>query len=113
MTKEEKEKLENNVMEKIEVVKENIISYKRLTKPVSPDNAIGRITRMEAINSKSINEAALREAESTLSKLESTLKIIDHTNFGLCQACEETIPFARLMIMPETSLCVECASKID
>ncbi len=112
MTKEEKEKLENHIMEKIEVVKKNIISYKRLTKPVSPDNAIGRITRMEAINSKSINEAALREAESTLSKLESSLKIIAHTDFGLCQECEEPIPFARLMIMPETSLCVECASKI-
>ena len=111
MTKEEKEKLENHIREKIEKLKKDIVSYKQLTRPIAPDNAIGRITRMEAISSKSINEAALRRAKQTLSKLERVLKMVDASEFGLCGTCEEPIPFGRLMIVPETDLCVECADK--
>jgi hypothetical protein len=49
MTKEEKEKLENHIKENIEKLKKDIVSYKQLTRPIAPDNAIGRLTRMEAI----------------------------------------------------------------
>ena len=63
MTKEEKEKLENHIKEKIETLKKDVVSYKQLTRPIAPDNAIGWLTRMEAISSKSINEAALSRAK--------------------------------------------------
>ena len=109
MKNDQKAELKENIIEKIKVIKENITSYKLLTKPISPDNAIGRLTRMEAINSKSINEAALRKAKDTLSKLEHSLTKIDNPDFGLCRKCEEPIPYARLMILPETDLCVQCA----
>ena len=109
---EKKEKLKNHIKTKIEDLKKDIQSYKALTQPVSPDNAIGRLTRMEAINSKSINEAALNKAKQTLSKMERTLLQINGPDFGLCRECEEPIPFARLMIVPESDLCVQCASEI-
>lgn len=113
MKKEQKKKLENHIREKIEVLKKDIASYEQLTKPVAPDASIGRLTRMEAISSRSINEAALRKARDTLSRLERALKMIDDPDFGFCSECEEPIPFARLMIMPETDLCVKCAEKIS
>jgi DnaK suppressor protein len=109
MTGKEKETLENHIREKIHSLKKNVVSYRKLTRPIVPDDALGRLTRMDAIGSKSINEAALRKAEHTLSRLEHTLKMMDDPDFGLCAACEEPIPFARLMIMPEAYLCVECA----
>ena len=34
--------------------KELIESYREMNKPIAPDVAIGRITRMDAINNKSI-----------------------------------------------------------
>ncbi len=108
-----KAKLKENITEKMKAIKEDIASYKLLTKPIAPDNAIGRLTRMEAISSKSINEAALKKAEDTLSKLERTLAKIDNPDFGLCRECEEPIPSARLMVLPETDLCVECAENIS
>ncbi len=108
-----KAKLKENIMEKIKTIKQDIASYKLLTKPISPDNAIGRLTRMEAINSKSINEAALKKAEDTLSELERALAKIDNPDFGLCRECEEPIPSARLMILPETDLCVQCAENMN
>ena len=109
---EEREKLKNHIKEKIVDLKENIKSYQLLTRPISPDNAIGRVSRMDAINSKSINEAALENSKQTLSKLERALTMIDDPDFGLCCECEEPIPFARLMIMPESDLCVNCAEAI-
>ena len=104
-----KVELKENILEKIKTLKEDIASYKLLAKPVSPDNAIGRLTRMEAINSRSINEAALETARQTLFRLERALTRIDHPDFGLCRECEEPIPPARLMALPETELCVHCA----
>ncbi len=111
MKPEDRKKLEDHIKQKIQSVKSDIVSYKKLTKPVSPDNAIGRLTRMEAINNKSINEAALRKAQDTLLRLERALKSIKDPDFGLCTACEEPIPHARLMIMPESTMCVACAEK--
>jgi DnaK suppressor protein len=109
---EKRDKLKDHIKKRIEDLKGNIKSYQALTQPIAPDNAIGRLTRMEAINSKSINEAALSKAQQTLSKMERALKMIYDPDFGLCRECEEPIPFARLMIVPESDLCVECAEAI-
>ncbi len=108
----ERVKLASQIKENIETVKKDIVSYAELTQPVAPDDAIGRLTRMDAIGNKSINEAALREARNTLAKLERALKMIDKPGFGLCRECEEQIPVARLMIMPESDMCVECAEEL-
>ena len=113
MENKEKAKLKANIEEKLIAIKEDIASYELLTKPVSPDNAIGRLTRMEAINSKSINESILRKARDTRSQLERALAKIDNPNFGLCRECDEPIPSARLMVLPETDLCVQCAENLS
>jgi DnaK suppressor protein len=113
MDNKQKAKLKDNIKEKLLAIKEDIAAYELLTKPVSPDNAIGRLTRMEAISSKSINEAALGQARDTRSKLERALAKIDAPDFGLCRECDEPIPPARLMILPETDLCVQCAENMS
>jgi len=106
---EEREKLKDHIKKRIECLKEDIKSYQMLTQPISPDNAIGRLTRMDAINSKSINEAALNKAKQALSNMEGALTMVNDPDFGLCRECEDPIPFARLMIVPESNLCVQCA----
>ncbi len=113
MNEHEKKQLEDRIRGKIESVNNDIESYAELSKPVSPDSSIGRLTRMEAINSKSINEASLNNAKNTLSRLKKTLKMLDDPDFGYCYGCEDAIPFARLMIMPESTYCVKCAEKMS
>ena len=112
MQEQEREILADQIRAKIETVTKDIVSYTELSQPVAPDDAIGRLTRMDAIGNKSINEAALREAQNTLAKLERALKMIDRPGFGLCRECGEPIPLARLMIMPESDMCVECAEEM-
>ena len=111
MEKDERDKLEQHIRDRLQAVNGDIDAFRASSAPVAPDNAIGRLTRMEAINSQSINEAALRKALATRSLLEKALLTIDTDDFGLCRACEEPIAVARLMAMPEATLCVTCASR--
>jgi len=112
MDKDQRKKLEAQIQTRMQTLTEDIAAYEKLARPVSPDNAIGRLTRMEAINSQSINAAALGQAKDTLAGLERALGKIDHPDFGLCRECEEPISTARLMILPETDLCVQCAETL-
>ena len=86
-----------------------IIKYKTLTKPIAPENAIGRISRMDAINNKTINDAALKKAEQKLKNLRIALANINDTAFGLCFKCHNQIPLGRILLMPQTRYCVNCA----
>jgi DnaK suppressor protein len=108
-----RKKIAVQIQDRMQQLKADIAAYKELVRPVSPDNAIGRLTRMEAINSKSINEAALAKARDSLARLERALAHLDDPDFGLCRECAEPIPPARLMILPETDLCVQCAATIN
>jgi len=86
-----------------------IEEYKELTKPIAPDNAIGRVSRMDAINNKSVNEASLVQAEQKFRGLQESLKRIGEPDFGICQKCQRTIPAGRLLLMPHSRFCVNCA----
>ena len=111
MTDEDRQKLKEKILQEIDSLKVNIQSLEESSKPVSPDNAIGRLTRMEAINAKSIHEASLSSARLKLSKLERALRKIHDPDFGICLHCEEPIPAGRIMIIPESTLCVRCAER--
>lgn len=86
-----------------------VAEYKELTKPISPENAIGRISRMDAINNKSVTEAALRKAVEKLEKLKFALTKVDDNDFGMCIKCKRPIPLGRILIMPQSRTCVKCS----
>jgi DnaK suppressor protein len=109
MEKVEKEEIRKRIAEEIEKTEEDIAQYKEMTKPVAPDIAIGRISRMDAINNKSVTEAALREAEGRLSKLRYMQNRVGDEDFGFCAKCKEPIPIGRLLLMPHSTHCVKCA----
>lgn len=111
MIQTEKNNIENQIKEKIEQLEKDIVMLKDLTQPISPDCAIGRISRMDAINNKSVNEAALRKKVVQLSALKESLRNIDSDDFGKCIKCGMQIPIGRIMIMPESKKCVNCASR--
>ena len=59
--------------------------YRTMADPVSPDDAIGRVSRMDAINNKGVLEAALREAEGRLKNLYQVLDRVNDSEFGVCR----------------------------
>lgn len=106
MTKEEIKKLINDEITKTEKL---ILEYQEMTKPVAPDVAIGRISRMDAINNKAVTESALRQAQEKLNKLNYVLSKIGSEDFGICMKCKTQIPVGRILIRPESMYCVNCA----
>ena len=111
MNDEGRVRLKKQIVEEIEVQKHLIKSFNETSKPVSPDNAIGRLTRMEAISSQKISEASLNSVQAKLVKLKKALSKIDLPDFGICVRCKKSIPQGRIMLMPEIVLCVFCAEK--
>lgn len=109
MTSSEKKELKKLIDEKILSIRDEIRELTELTKPVSLDASIGRLSRMDAINNKAINEKALRDKKQTLDKLERAVERHKENKIGTCLKCGGDIPFGRLRIMPYTTRCVKCA----
>lgn len=109
MSPETKRGLKDKILADIVALKADIERLEALTQPIPPDDAIGRISRMEAIHEKSINEATLDAAKTRLIQLELALGKIDDPDFGLCVECGEPIAPGRIMLMPESTRCVKCA----
>jgi len=108
MEQEEKKELVARLKSERERLLKHIGDLKELTQPIEPDCAIGRVSRMDAINNKSVNDAALRGAEQKLKKIEETFKRVEDPMFGVCRKCGAKIPMGRLIIMPESTTCVKC-----
>jgi DnaK suppressor protein len=109
MNSEEKQELKSSIEKKIIATEAAIKDYKDLTKPIAPDVAIGRLSRMDAINNKSVIEAALRESEAKLNRLIGALAPLDDPEFGIFSSCKKPIPFNRLKAMSDTKKCMNCA----
>ena len=86
----------------------SIYKYKELTKPISPENSIGRVSRMDAINNKSVMEESLRKLEAKYEKLKFIKTQTQNEDFGICLKCKNQIPLGRIMIIPESRFCVKC-----
>lgn len=111
MDADARSELKQKIIDEIELQKSLIDSLTATSKPVSPDNAIGRLTRMEAINSQNISEASLKSARAKIFNLEKALSKLDMPHFGICARCEKPIPQGRIMLLPESILCVSCLEK--
>jgi len=109
MKSEEKNKIKKEIEKRINETKRSIKSLREQTKPVAPDRAIGRLTRMDAIQQKSMSESNLKTAEQALLSLEDALLKIEDPDFGLCIRCSKAIPLERILIVPESKCCVRCA----
>jgi len=62
-----KDQIRASTEKKLEELEATIKSLKESLKPVAPDSAIGRLTRMEAIQAQSVANSSLQRAEIKVS----------------------------------------------
>jgi DnaK suppressor protein len=109
MNKQQRDELNlliNNAISKTSI---KIAEYEEMTLPIAPENSIGRISRMDAINNKSVAEAALAVQRRKLKNLQFAKSRVYVEDFGSCANCKRNIPMGRLMLMPQSRFCVNCA----
>ncbi len=111
MTDKDREILRQKITEQILKYEQDVKDTEAMTEPVKPENSLGRISRMDAINNKAVMEVSLRNKKSKLSKLKLAITRIDEPGFGSCSICNNMIQAGRLMYMPESTKCVRCAGR--
>ena len=109
MDKVQLKEIQQKLLSEIASTQLKVDEYTELCKPIAPENAIGRISRMDAINNKSVVEAVLRETKNKMQQLQVMQNKITDADFGTCIKCKQIIPFGRLMIRPHSKFCVHCA----
>lgn len=74
---------------------------------------VGRLSRMDAMQSQQMAQASGRRRDLMLRKITAALARIESGDYGFCQSCEEQINPKRLEFDPTVVLCIECASKAE
>jgi DnaK suppressor protein len=111
MTDIEKKQIVEIIHTEISKIEGKIEGIREHTAPIAPDDAIGRVSRMDAINSKSIFEASMRNLQERLQQLTYIINTVNDADFGICTKCRQSIPIERMKIRPEIRLCANCFRK--
>lgn len=81
------------------------------TEPVELDQtSVGRVSRMDAMQSQSMAIEATRLRQQQLRRISSALALIESGDYGYCSECDNDIDLRRLEIDPSATMCVPCAS---
>ncbi|MEE2664958.1 MAG: TraR/DksA C4-type zinc finger protein [Myxococcota bacterium] len=83
-------------------------------RPVQLDQtAVGRLSRMDAMQSQAMAQATRRTTEIRLSQCKHALLAVERGEYGSCRRCEEPIGIDRLNAKPEAPFCLECQRSFD
>ncbi|MEO5720685.1 MAG: TraR/DksA C4-type zinc finger protein [Chthoniobacterales bacterium] len=77
---------------------------------VSPDNAIGRLSRQDSMQQQEMAKAGVRRREERIHALKEALRRMDEGTYAVCAKCREEIEFSRLELAPELKFCAECSA---
>lgn len=78
-------------------------------KAIAPDKAIGRLSRIDAMQMQEVAKEAQRLRGQRMHELREALKRMDSGDYGICSACGEWMDYERLEARPETRMCGACA----
>jgi len=110
LTDEETQLLVNKLKELQVELKQLVRESEGSSKPVSLDQPIGRLSRMDAIQQQQMASENRRSHRRRLVLIDHALRAEEDGTYGLCRRCEEPIGFGRLSARPETPLCLTCQS---
>lgn len=81
------------------------------TAPVQLDTSIGRLSRMDAIQSQQIALGLKARQQQALLRVRNALQAINEGTYGQCRRCKRPINIERLEAQPDAVVCVGCATQ--
>lgn len=83
-------------------------------KPVTLDQqAIGRVSRIDAIQQQKMVEANRHRQKLRLAQVKQALDAMARDEYGECRRCDEFIGIARLRARPESPICLDCQNSLE
>ena len=110
LSEQKKQKLYNELLALRDELQKLLADSSDGAQPVSLDEPIGRLSRMDAMQQQSMVQANRRTAQTRLTRIETALRRCANDDYGLCANCEEEIGYARLKAQPEAPFCIDCQS---
>ena len=77
--------------------------------PVALDTSIGRLSRMDAMQSQQMALALKQRQQQQLLRVHKALEAVGEGMYGMCRKCGNPISEERLELQPDAVLCVSCA----
>lgn len=74
--------------------------------------AVGRLSRIDAIQQQKMAEAQGRRNELRLKQIDVALNTLAADDYGWCKKCGEPIGYRRLKARPESPCCVACTQEL-
>jgi len=108
MTKTQKSALAEGLESALVKIEEEIRLLTANLRPPVQDCSLEPLTKNELIGEANRTVDRLNELQTRRKKLKHAIRHIDDEDFGLCKSCGETIPYERLLLMPETTCCMVC-----
>ena len=110
LSEQQKQELHKELLDLRDELQKLLADSSDGAQPVSLDEPIGRLSRMDAMQAQAMSVETGRRRRQKLAQIEAALKRIEADEFGYCQECGEEIAPARLQIDPTAQLCIGCAS---
>jgi DnaK suppressor protein len=82
------------------------------TKPIAPDDSVGRLSRLDSIQMQQMALAGKRRLEEERGRLHEARRRIDGGNYGQCHRCGGDIALERLQHQPDAVMCMPCLSAL-
>ena len=96
-----------------DAIARDIVSSADARAPVAPDVAIGRLSRMEAMQDQAMALETDRRRHVEIERITHALARMDAGDYGYCVSCDEDIPRKRLENDPAVPTCIDCAEKSE
>ncbi|MBT5168603.1 MAG: hypothetical protein HN763_04615 [Opitutales bacterium] len=109
MTPAQLAKIRTIVEERIKEIETFLAQKDPESQPVSPDVAIGRLSRLDSMQAQQMLLAQQRRQREELEHLQSALDRINNGSYGNCAYCLSPIAYERLEAMPDAVVCISCA----
>lgn len=104
------EEFRSSLLELKAELEESLVGLREMSKPVAPDDAIGRLSRVDAMQQQKMAQNQRASAEARLRLIHAALDAMARDEYGICRVCEEEIDHRRLKARPESMVCVRCQS---
>lgn len=108
LTTDQIEELQGELLRERERLEELLRQSKVDTLPVEPSEAIGRLTRMDAIQQQEMAKASRATYGTKLRQVRAALEAFGRDEYGYCRSCEEPVGYRRLKARPESPFCLSC-----
>ena len=111
MTQEEKAIMKNKIKLDILELQQQIKDLEKKISPIACDCSLDDLNR-EAMKEEQTLTLNLIEQKQQRIALLNSLNVEDE-EYGICQECDEDIPFQRLLLIPESKYCVSCLNEMQ